>query len=82
MASYVVRARIVGAEPHRARRSPARDPGGTSVARADHGGGDVDQEVLDVVGRPFGQVIGERWGRAREIWSQTTFYLFDPDSWR
>ena len=24
----------------------------------------------------------ERWRAARDRWSQLTFYLFDPDSWR
>jgi hypothetical protein len=26
--------------------------------------------------------IRDRWARAREVWRQTTFYLFDGDSWR
>lgn len=26
--------------------------------------------------------LGERWRRIVELWSQTTFYLFDADSWR
>ena len=26
--------------------------------------------------------LRERWSAARERWSQLTFYLFDPNSWR
>jgi hypothetical protein len=26
--------------------------------------------------------LAERLDRMRELWTQTTFYLFDADSWR
>ncbi len=26
--------------------------------------------------------VRDRWEGIRECWTQTTFYLFDPDSWR
>lgn len=26
--------------------------------------------------------IGDRWASLRDAWSQTTFFLTDPDSWR
>lgn len=26
--------------------------------------------------------MAERWADAQRIWAQTTFYLFDPESWR
>jgi hypothetical protein len=32
--------------------------------------------------RPLREVIHERWQDARETWAITTFYLFDPQSWR
>jgi hypothetical protein len=32
--------------------------------------------------RPLREVVGERWADFREQWAMTTFYLFDPDSWR
>ena len=41
-----------------------------------------DPVPIDIVGRGLGAVIRERWTRAAEIWSQTTFFLFDPNSWR
>jgi hypothetical protein len=37
---------------------------------------------VELVGRPLEVVIGERWTALRERWSQTTFFLFDADSWR
>jgi hypothetical protein len=24
----------------------------------------------------------ERWDQARRVWSEMTFFLFDPNSWR
>ena len=39
-------------------------------------------ERLEIVGRPLGRRLAERWADLREAWSQTTFYLFDPESWR
>lgn len=32
--------------------------------------------------RPIGRRLSERLGDLRETWAQTTFYLFDPESWR
>jgi hypothetical protein len=29
-----------------------------------------------------GPTLGERWSAIRERWSQLTFYLTDPNSWR
>lgn len=43
------------------------------------GTGAVTEEL---VGRPLDVVLRERWADVRRVWSQTTFYLFDPDSWR
>ena len=39
-------------------------------------------EPVELVGRPLESTLGERWERIRERWSQTTFFLFDADSWR
>ena len=35
-----------------------------------------------VVARPVREVLAARWFIVREQWAMTTFYLFDPDSWR
>jgi hypothetical protein len=32
--------------------------------------------------RPVRERLGERWAIVREQWTITTFYLFDPESWR
>lgn len=32
--------------------------------------------------RPLGEVVRERLDDAREQWAITTFFLFDPNSWR
>ena len=33
-------------------------------------------------GEPFGDWIGDRLAGLRDAWSQTTFFLTDPNSWR
>jgi hypothetical protein len=40
----------------------------------------VDQ--LELVGRPIDVRIAEWLASAGERWSQLTFFLFDPESWR
>ena len=37
---------------------------------------------IELVGRPFGERLAACWDDLCEAWSQTTFYLFDPESWR
>lgn len=37
---------------------------------------------IELVGRPFDQRLGDWLASLGETWSQTTFFLFDPDSWR
>lgn len=37
---------------------------------------------IELVGRPFDQRLGDWLASLGEAWSQTTFFLFDPDSWR
>ncbi len=32
--------------------------------------------------RPLPERISERWAIVREQWAITTFFLFDPESWR
>jgi hypothetical protein len=73
MDAYRVSARIDRVAPRR--RQPLRE-----LALAP----DPDPELapVDLVGRPLEDVIGERWSAVRERWSQTTFFLFDAESWR
>lgn len=71
MATYVVHARIDGSRPRRAAaRRPAASHELRRLAVTPHDGAIVD--VRD----------DGRWSRLRELWAQTTFYLFDAESWR
>ena len=75
MAGYAVTARIEANGVHLAsavRRAPA-------TIDDDR---DETQETVDLVGRPLDVVLAERWVILRESWAQTTFFLFDPESWR
>ena len=37
---------------------------------------------VELVGRPYDQVVGDWLASVGESWSQLTFFLFDPESWR
>ena len=76
MAAYAVTARIVRADPHLARWSAPRvaEPWFVELEAA--------PEAVDLVGRPPGAGLAEVWARLKETWAQTTFYLFDAESWR
>jgi hypothetical protein len=50
-------------------REPAREP----AAGADW---------IELVGRPFDARLSDRLASIGEAWSQLTFFLFDPESWR
>lgn len=39
-------------------------------------------EELHAFGTIASGEVRDRWEAIRECWTQTTFYLFDPDSWR
>ena len=59
-----------------------RVPVRTRVGRSDPTGlADVGMHV-DRDPRPLGERFRERIDELRETWDQTTFYLFDPESWR
>ena len=85
MAGYVASARLQGGVPHfvggggmSARSSDvSRAPGGASADDLPVIGGPVD-----LVGRPLDAVIGDWLASLGESWSQLTFFLFDPESWR
>ena len=76
MAAYAVTARVERVRPRVARWTGASQP--------DHEAGDPipGPEPVELVGRPLAAIFAERWTRIREAWAQTTFFLFDPDSWR
>jgi hypothetical protein len=39
-------------------------------------------DSVELVGRPVADVIADWLASVGESWSQLTFFLFDPDSWR
>jgi hypothetical protein len=41
-----------------------------------------EADQVELVGRPFSTGIRDWLASIGESWSQTTFYLFDPESWR
>lgn len=85
MAGYVASARLQGGVPRFA-------GGGAAVAWSSDGGvaarptvtGDVAlaADHVELVGRPVDEVIGDWLASVGDAWSQLTFFLFDPDSWR
>ena len=76
MAGYTVSARIDRASPRLARHDAQPAMAADPVRPADA------SDPLDLVGRPFDARLLERWAAFRKAWSQTTFFLFDGDSWR
>lgn len=76
MAAYAVSARIERVDPHFAGRARAAPADWRAVEMLDLA------KATDLVGRPLAPDRAERWAHLREIWAQTTFYLFDAESWR
>ena len=76
MAAYAVTARVDRVQPRLARWVGATQSDGATADAT------PQPESVDLVGRPLGANMAERWARIREAWTQTTFFLFDPDSWR
>mgnify|MGYP006372039075 CR=1 FL=1 len=82
MAAYVVQGRVdrIRVEGGRTRR-PATTRATVSNPR-DSWITDVAADPIEAIGpRPLGG-LESRWARVCEVWSQTTFFLFDAESWR
>lgn len=56
-------------------------PAATEAARVPADAADAAAPI-DLVGRPLDQRLGDWLASLGETWSRTTFFLFDPDSWR
>ena len=83
MAAYAVMARIGRVDPHLTVLEVARDDDPDD----DAGPGmrfsvNDDAPALESDQASEPGTIVERLIRARELWRQTTFYLFDANSWR
>jgi hypothetical protein len=93
MAGYAVIARIGRVEPHLTLgdlerdlvRDVGRDPEAAWLAQGTDAGPravDAGDVSIVIVREPAIGRLAERLDRMRELWTQTTFYLFDADSWR
>jgi len=83
VAGYTASARLQGATPQFAfAGGHAHDPAalGATEGQVAWERGGIDQ--LELVGRPIDDTIGEWLASVGESWSQLTFFLFDPESWR
>jgi hypothetical protein len=85
VAGYAANARLDGSVPHfvgvGARALHVAQDGVTltgELAREPAVGGDW----IELVGRPFDARLADRLASIGEAWSQMTFFLFDPESWR
>jgi hypothetical protein len=81
MAGYATQARLEGVSPRLAligahpfpTRSRIEAPTAEPTVTADR---------IELVGRPIDERIGDWLASIGESWSQLTFFLFDPESWR
>ncbi len=83
MAGYAASARLNGGVPHFV--------GGGVVASAAYpelvptvptDDVRVVADSVELVGRPLDATMSDRLASIGESWSQLTFFLFDPESWR
>lgn len=78
MSGYVASARIVRATPRLARSGHVADA--TEWAPPAES---VDVQVIEAGdAADHGSILAERREAVHERWSQLTFFLFDPESWR
>lgn len=82
VAGYVTCARLEGAVPRFAGANPRRSMMRPAIERDFSGELPADVDQFELVGRPIDERIAERLASAGEAWSQLTFFLFDPESWR
>ena len=83
MAAYAVMARIGRVDPHLTVLEVARDDDRDDDAgRGLHFTANDDAPAVESEQESEPGLIVERLIRARELWRQTTFYLFDANSWR
>ena len=87
MAGYAANGTLHGAVPQFVAIGGRTGSGGsrlstTSADSAPSGELTAETTPIDLVGRPLDAVIGDWLASIGESWSQLTFYLFDPQSWR
>jgi hypothetical protein len=72
MSGFAASGRIEGVSPRLARGRAGRDP-----ATSTNG-----EDVTELVEVRAEDPLVDRWAAVRDRWSELTFYLFDPQSWR
>jgi len=85
MSGYAASARLHGGAPRfvaagidAARAVEATD----AEAAAQERFGIAHDDWVELVGRPLDERLAAWFADLRETWSQATFFLFDPESWR
>lgn len=82
MAGYAIQTRIDGVRPRLSALDGSTGDHVTTAAwptfLADHG----FEDPFAGLGDDPQPTLAERRDRGRELWAQTTFFLFDPNSWR
>ena len=76
-AGYSVSSRI-GVVAPRARWGRAT----AGMAAADRTDTSIEVTTIELIGRPRNEAMTERMATLRETFAQTTFFLFDANSWR
>ena len=76
MAGYAAVARLGRVDVHVAR--PTTDP----YDRLEQSVDALEPSVEDLAGQPFEAQVADFLATIREQWAMTTFFLFDPESWR
>ena len=85
MAGYVASARLQGGVPRFVGGGVAASwsvDGGYATGLAGTEDLALAADHVELVGRPLDEVIADWLASVGESWSQLTFFLFDPDSWR
>lgn len=81
MAGYAASATLRGGNLRFASWGAGAEPTGPAVAEATMVPADAAAPI-ELVGRPLDQRLADWLASLGDTWSQTTFFLFDPDSWR
>lgn len=82
MAGYAIQTRIDGVRPRLAvLDGPPRDREAALAWPAFVADLGFEDPFAGLPDEP-GPTLAARWERGRELWAQTTFFLFDPNSWR
>lgn len=83
MSGYATSVTLRGASPHVVAWHGPIPPEPTVHGWRERGVVDTMRiEPVDLVGRPIDEAIAEWLASLGEAWSQLTFFVFDPDSWR